>query len=79
MVSHLSLTHRGNRKTCSQECGNALRTLPLVTLTCEHCRGGFDVHHSTKDTRRFCSHRCATASTRGVRRRQPDLGQPTLW
>lgn len=68
-----------NRKTCSQECGNTIRTLPLVTLTCAHCKDPFDVHHSTKDTRRFCSHRCFTSSRRGVRQRQPDPGQPTLW
>lgn len=68
-----------NRKTCGKKCGNAFRTLPLVTLTCTHCKSPFEVHHSTKDTRRYCSHKCFTDSTRGVRRTQPDPNQPTLW
>jgi 5-methylcytosine-specific restriction endonuclease McrA len=67
-----------NKKTCSQQCGNALRTLPPVILTCQHCGKGYEVHHSVARTRRFCSHPCATASRRGVRVRT-DPGQPTLW
>lgn len=67
-----------NRKTCSQECGNAQRTLPLVTLICTHCKGPFEVHHSVRNTRQYCSHRCFTDSTRGVRRKV-DPGQPTLF
>lgn len=67
------------KKTCSQECGYALRTLPLVTLICAQCGGPFAVHHSTKNTRRFCSHRCATDSRRVIRSNAANPGQPTLW
>lgn len=67
-----------NRKTCSTECGRAIRTLPLVTLTCANCTKPFEVHHSTRHTRRFCSHPCATSSRRGIKT-HPDSGQPTLW
>jgi 5-methylcytosine-specific restriction endonuclease McrA len=68
-----------NRKTCSVECGRRGRTLPMAVLACRHCGRDFAVHHSTQNTRRYCSHRCATAHSRGRRLYPPGLGQQTLW
>jgi 5-methylcytosine-specific restriction endonuclease McrA len=67
------------RKACSKACGDALRTLPLVALICRGCGQSFEVHHSTRKIRLYCSHRCFTSSRRGTGSRSVDPDHPALF
>lgn len=78
-TTNMTASAARKRRTCSRECGQRGRTLPLVTLTCRGCGKSFEVHNSVRDRRFYCSQPCFTSSMRGARRRASEVNQPTLW